>query len=64
MPSMRTLDEQNESSFSLTARVKRDVRLLGKIASMVLAYFTTGRAIRRAYRDKARRGEVYYVDEA
>jgi hypothetical protein len=29
---------------------------------MVKSYFTTGAAIRRRYREKERRGEIYYVD--
>lgn len=59
---MRTLDEQGARSFSRRARLVRNARLLVKIASMVTSYFTTGASIRRKYREKARRGEIYYVD--
>lgn len=59
---MRTLDEQNTQSFSLTSRAKRNAKLLLRLARMVKAYFTTGASIRRDYREKERRGEIYYVD--
>ena len=59
---MRTLDEQNTRSFSLRARAARNGKLLLRLARMVKAYFTTGAAIRRDYREKERRGEIYYLD--
>jgi hypothetical protein len=59
---MRTLDEQSSRTFSLWARAVRDFKLLLRIVSMVKSYFTTGAAIRRRYREKERRGEIYYVD--
>ena len=59
---MRTLDEQNTRSFSLWARARRNVKLLLRIGRMVKGYFTTGATIRRSYREKERRGEIYYVD--
>ncbi len=60
---MRTLDEQNTQSFSLLARALRNLKLLWRIATMAADYFRTGGAIRRSYREKERRGEIYYVDE-
>jgi len=59
---MRTLDDQNTRCFSWWARARRNAKLLLRLASMVKAYFTTGAAIRRHYRDRERRGEIYYVD--
>ena len=59
---MRTLDEQNTRSFSLRERAVRNLKLLLRIASMATSYFTTGATIRRRYREKERRGEIYYVD--
>lgn len=59
---MRTLDEQNTQSFSLRSRLVRNAKLLRRLARMVKGYFTTGATIRREYREKERRGEVYYVD--
>ena len=59
---MRTLDEQNALAFSLRSRALRNIKLLVRIASMLKGYFTTGAAIRRRYREKEKRGEVYYVD--
>ena len=59
---MRTLDEQNTQSFSLTARAQRNAKLLLRLFRMVKAYFTTGASIRRDYREKQRRGEIYFVD--
>lgn len=59
---MRTLDEQNTRSFSFSARAARNAKLLLRLAKMVKGYFTTGASIRRSYREKERRGEVYYVD--
>ena len=61
---MRTLDEQNTQSFSLVARAWRNLKLLWHIAMMATDYFRTGGVIRRNYREKERRGEIYYVDEA
>ena len=59
---MRTLDEQNSQSFSALDRLRRDVKLAVRIASMALDYFVTGGKIRRRYRDKERRGQIYWVD--
>lgn len=59
---VRTLDEQNTQSFSPLARTKRNAKLLLRLARMVKAYLTTGASIRRRYREKERRGEIYYVD--
>ena len=61
---MRTLDEQNSRSFSLVARAGRNAKLLWRLAMMVVGYFTVGASIRRRYRDKERRGAIYYVDDA
>jgi len=60
---VRTLDDQNIRSFSLQARLARDLRLVVRLLLMVKAYFTTGASIRRRYREKQRRGETYYLDE-
>ena len=60
---MRTLDEQNARSNSLRARVKRDLKLVARLFSMLYGYLTTGASIRRRYRDRERRGEIYYVDD-
>lgn len=59
---MRTLNEPTSRSFSLRARLARDARLLLRIARMVKSYFTTGARIRRHYRERERRGEIYFVD--
>jgi hypothetical protein len=59
---MRTLDDQNTRSFALRARMIRDIRLLRRIATMVLAYFTTGARIRKQYREKERSRETYWLD--
>ncbi len=59
---MRTLDEQNTRSFSLWARTQRNAKLLLRLAKMMKAYFTTGASIRRRYRERERRGEIYYLD--
>lgn len=59
---MRTLDEQNTRSFSLWARTQRNAKLLLRLAKMMKAYFTTGASIRRRYRERERRGKIYYLD--
>lgn len=62
---MRTIDEPlaRKTESSLRHRLMRDGRLLIRIGKMLFTYATVGRRIRRAYRDKEKRGEVYWVDE-
>jgi len=60
---MRTIDEQAIKGTSFWQQVGRDVRLLRRIAQMLYTYLVIGRGIRRKYRDKETRGEVYWVDE-
>ena len=48
----------------LFARTWRNLKLLWRIATMAADYLRTGGAIRRSYREKERRGKIYYVDEA
>lgn len=60
---MRTIDEQIIKGSSFWPRLTRDVRLLLRIAQMLYAYLVIGRTIRRTYRDKEARGEIFWVDE-
>ncbi|HIG46213.1 MAG TPA: hypothetical protein EYQ20_07245 [candidate division Zixibacteria bacterium] len=60
---MRTIDEQAIKSTSFRQRILRDGRLLLRIAHMLYAYLIGGRRIRRVYRAKESRGEVFLVDE-
>ena len=60
---MRTIDDQFTTETSFRKRLLRDVRLLIRIAKMILSYFTEGRRIRKTYRMKEARGETFWVDE-
>jgi hypothetical protein len=59
---VRTLDEQNRGSFSVAARLARDLKLLLRLAQMTFDYFTRGARVRRAYRSAERRGQTYWLD--
>lgn len=59
---MSAVDEQSGESYTVRARVRRDLRTILQILRIVKVYFTTGASIRRGYRDKERRGEIYYFD--
>jgi len=61
---MRTIQSnQNPDDYSLWARVRRDVSLLRRMAFMIYGYLTLGRRVRRVYREKEVRGEIFYVDQ-
>ena len=55
---MRTLDSREHSS-----PLRRDLKLLGRMAGMLAAYWTAGLRLRRAYRRCEARGEVLWLDE-
>ncbi len=59
---MRTIDTQMETS-SLWGRLRRDIKLIRRLQSMVLHYWFGGGRIRRAYRDKEKSGDVYWLDQ-
>jgi len=44
--------------------LRRDLALLWRIAAMVWQYAVAGRRLRREYRRKEARGEVFWVDAA
>lgn len=54
---MRTLDSRGGQTLG------RDLRLLGRMALMVVGYWTVGSRLRRAYRRCQARGEVLWLDE-
>jgi hypothetical protein len=61
---MRTIhSNQNPDDYSLWARARRDVALLRRMAFMIYGYQTLGRRVRRIYREKEARGEIFYVDQ-
>ncbi|MFQ5612998.1 MAG: hypothetical protein ACE5H9_12780 [Anaerolineae bacterium] len=60
---MRTIDPQFTKNRSFWGRLWRDLRLLVRIARMLLTYLIAGGRIRRDYRARAARGEVYWVDK-
>ena len=60
---MRTVDGQFTRKTSFVDRLGRDLRLLLRIIKIVLTYLVEGRRIRRAYRVKESRGEIFWVDE-
>ena len=59
---MRTIEDAAAVG-SCRAQVGRDLRVLRRILRLVWAYFLTGALVRRRYRQKQRRGEVFFVDE-
>jgi hypothetical protein len=54
---MRTLQ-----ATPFTTRVRRDLALLWRIAGMVMEYVVAGGRLRREYRRRQARGEVYWLD--
>ena len=63
MRTVRTIDKQFVTEDSLLQRLRRDVRLLLRIARMILDYFTIGARTRRLYWAKQARSEIFWVDE-
>lgn len=59
---MRTIEDAAAVE-TAWARAVRDLRLLRRLARLVWSYSFRGALIRRRYRQKERRGEVFYVDE-
>lgn len=59
---MRTIEEEGAPG-SRWARVARDLRVLRRLLRLVGGYFVTGARVRRRYRQRQRRGEVFFVDE-
>jgi hypothetical protein len=56
---MHTLDSTRGES-----RLVRDLKLLRRMAAMLYGYFAVGGRLRREYRRRERRGEMFWVDEA
>jgi hypothetical protein len=59
---MRTIEDAGAAE-SRWARLARDLRVQRRMLRLVWAYFFTGTLVRRRYRQKQRRGEVFFVDE-
>ena len=59
---MRTIEDAVAAGSRL-AQVVRDLRVLRRMLRLVWGYFVTGALVRRRYRQKQRRGEVFFVDE-
>ncbi|HKI91646.1 MAG TPA: hypothetical protein VJ986_05055 [Gaiellaceae bacterium] len=59
---MRTIEEAATAG-SRRARVVRDLRVLRRMLGLLRAYFVSGALVRRRYRQRERRGEVFFVDE-
>jgi hypothetical protein len=59
---MRTIEDAAVPE-SRRAQVARDLRVLRRMLRLLGAYFLTGALVRRRYRQKQRRGEVFFVDE-
>ena len=61
---MRTIqNHQSPDDYSLWARAQRNLALLQRMAFMIYGYLTLGRRVRRIYREKEVRGEIFYVDQ-
>ena len=63
MRTVRTIERQFVAEDSLFQRLQRDGRLLLRIASMMLSYFTIGARTRRLYAAKQGRKEIFLVDK-
>ena len=59
---MRTIDGKFTTSTSIWSRVWRDARLLVRLGKQIIQYWTVGFRIRRSYRKKEARGEVFWLD--
>lgn len=55
---MHTLDGSTRES-----RVLRDLKLLRRMAAMLWGYWNAGGRLRREYRQREKRGEIFWVDE-
>jgi hypothetical protein len=61
---MRTIQNNSGSGdYSIWKRTRRNVYLVRRMALMIYSYFTVGRRVRRIFREKEARGEIFYVDE-
>ena len=60
---MRTIDQNSVSNVRFLAAMARNGRLLLRLASMVLDCWTVGRRVRRSYRDRESKGDMYWLDE-
>lgn len=58
----RTLDGMFTTSGSVWSRLARNVRLFLRIAAQLIDYSVNGTRIRRSYRAKEARGDVYWLD--
>ena len=59
---MRTIEDAVTAE-SRRARVARDLRVLRRMFRLLRGYFLAGAPVRRRYREKERRAEVFFVDE-
>ena len=59
---MRTIDGKFTTRTSVWSRVWRDVLLLTRLGRQIVQYWAEGSRIRRSYRRKEARDEVYWLD--
>lgn len=59
---MRTIEDPAVAA-SRRARLVRDLRVLRRMLGLVRGYVVAGGLVRRRYRQKLRRGDVFFVDE-
>lgn len=60
---MRTVDNPASAEQGRWAKLRSDTALLLQFAGMIFHYFTTGRRLRRTYRECEARDQVLWVDE-
>ena len=60
---MKTIDGQVTKKSSVWHKLKRDILLIVQIVKMLYVYLTTGSRVRKKYKDKVARGEIFWVDE-
>jgi hypothetical protein len=58
----RTIEDPT-TALSRRDEVARDLRVLLRMFRLLWVYFLAGGRVRRRYRQKERRGEVFFVDE-
>lgn len=60
---MRTIDNKSDINATFLKKMKHDMRLFVRIFQMLFYYWTTGRRVRKAYRQCEAQGKIYWLDE-
>ena len=60
---MRTIDGQYTKQSKFWHKLRRDLKLLRRIAKMLYIYLTVGSKIRKEYKNKVANKEMFWIDE-